>query len=1742
MKSNRIMLLFLAVFCVLVLSGNGRAAEKVKLISPVEVESYYNNPNDRGVFLYLNEEVTSASLKRHIRFKPTAGFFNVSSIYKPNKHCYKISGKFVSDANYVLELLPGKNESGSSLQFAEAKIEFKAKGAKPEFRFIADRSVIELKSKQLLPISFTSTGDFRCELVNVPPFFAPALEGYTIFAEADELRPTSTESVKANVDANENNKTQVASISEVIKEMQKRFDLLNNFQDTPSVPELEAFIKNPFSFASKGYLGSQGKEDELMFSLPLDYRKAPENGGAVLIKLLENNESKAQEAVRLVQVTDLSITYKFSAKSMLLWVTSIETGKPVAGASIMLITKNNRYAFPGKTNKDGILNFKTNDNLRQIYFEEENYKFVQEPVAMSDLIMASVVTENDSSFIKLNSNRIYPSNVQQMAVDEANFVEKRGQIFCERGVYRPGEEVYWKAVFRQYDNGVIKTPTATDAVIIINNARGEEVYKKTHALSEFGSCNGTFNLTSYAQTGQYQIIGYIPENASGTNVTLNPEWDLLMKRKSSERSVEQHKEPYESTSYCTKSFQVQEFEAPRHFGEITFTTAKRKIQHIVGQEKEQDFVKFKIKGKYYAGGNLRHAKVQWAAHMVGHKTKLIQRPEYYFGNDMSDKTLIESGNTILDKDGTVEIELLLSQSVITGLNAIEMTATILDVDGKAATVVKTYQPQPSFRVGISDVSGPDKDGMSLVKTIAIDKNGNPLGEGKITLELMTNKWFYTQKRSNNGSVYYSWSNAWVRQVLLTANTNYGEASFNISLNKSESYIIKATYSDGINTSSSAREVAPAGGLSSYVDYNNQNRTDSGNGLLLTADKNEAKTDDKITIKYTLPRACSYALVTCENNEILYARVIKTDKSYGEFTETMTKACQPNVYVGITAPALRSEFPLYSGNVDTDYPRTLYGYTKIAVCNEQTKLNIAIEENEKNLIKAMPGQMKKLQFKVQDAQGAAVESELAICVADESILALTGFATPVLSALKNFTIPLSVFMGDLRVSLISQDLFKLISTRALTGGGEGSGEVVSESDLREDFRPVAYWNGALKTDSEGKAEIEFKVPDTMTLYRIYAVAIDKNSGFASNERPMQVSRDFYVEPGVMAFMTEGDKAVISLTYQNKTDQSGEASARIESMQNITAVLKDEKVNLEKFSNTTSKIELEADSDFNEATLLISANFNGMKDSVKRVIPINTAHIMINRQKSGAFKQNIEVKPEFPEWLDNDIIQTNVNGRISLSCGLWARLAPTLNYLMTYPYGCAEQVSSGLIPLAALRTLAETDKLPGYKAEDFDIYIRNGLEKLYKMQHGSGGFAYWSSMSHESWWSSQYVIFAISILKRAGYEVDESRLAKALDYVDSGLFKNEQENRFSHGIMALAAVNLAMNNRLKAADTDKVLKKFSNINDEGAAMSIWAETMLKRIPNDSLEAIISKLEPSNKSVSKGWYSSTVRTDAIKLMICLEHDGKVAKAKAAEFAGALLKNLNQKGYWNSTADTGIGLLALAEYMRKEQDKTTENSKVKVTTINGTKEYDVNFAGIEIELTGAEMSAKEGIQITSLDNVLVNWSLHYSYPDDPSRKESIANGFTIEKSFENISGSNTIKVGDIVKATITFEDKFSESNDWRELSNLAIEDWIPAGFIPINTALKNDALPADISPEEEQYYYDMDDGAYTFYADHQEIRKDRFLAFKNRSWSGKFKIEYYMRASYPGSFMMKPAQVSLMYAPEIYGRTAPTVINIEE
>lgn len=1727
-------------------------------------EPFFYEAKDKGVFIDISDNVSDYKLKKHLRIFPPVGYFTVNRQYYSDRHRYKISGKFLTGRKYEIKIVGGPVE-GENQIIDNGRIEFTARGPNPEIAFVADRSVLELKSRQLVPLTFTSVGNFKCQLMRVPAFFGPALDSLTAFAEAEGQRPTDSGSAKVEGITKFTIEAATAKLDNQMLVLVKQLENLNELAKANTVPELGSFLSPAFSSDSQAFMGSDDPDRPYYFSLPLDFRPDPETGGSVIVNVSETDVDQGQNVARLFQLTDLSITYKFSRNELLLWITSIETGKPVADTAIMLLDKNGKSFFPGKTSHEGLLKIDENNDYSAIAFKGEIPEVSREKVKVANLVIAAAASVNDSSFIKLNSNRFFSSAAVQSSPDQRLNLSSKAHVFTERGVYKPGETVFWKATVREYTAGGIIPPAENKVRVTISTSRSEDIYDEVHKLNEFGTCSGSIQIKNFHPLGQYNLKLVKESNDTpagneeetekpassktatpGSNLQLlDPQWDFLMNRTSSTTPQTNNNNDSDSDSkpiLTSTSFQIQEFEPPRHFVEIDLTSEKRKVRQIVGRDSDQLYLDCKIQGRYYTGGPVRHAKVQWTAHLTERNSSSGNFPLFHFGNNESQAELIESGNSILNKDGELIISLPVSQSVQSGLNSIEISATVLDVDARPTTQVDRFSPEPAFRVGIARIPSGLTVGQEFpIQTIVIDKNGNKLDRGEVQLEIMRKRWFYSQKRDNEGGIAYNWTSGWVRSQNNRQTIKDGVATFDLILADGGEYMLQATYTNGSEESKSALSFEVEYSYSSFEDFNKKSRTRSENEILLMPDKSVASLNDRIRIRYSLPRPCEYALFTREGDGILSARVVKLDRAQGEFVETMTKDCRPNVFVGLIAPSTRGNFPVYSSEADSEFPRTYYGFANIKVQNKVDSINVAIAPEIASDLQALPGEMQKLSFAVTNKEGKAAAAEVAICVVDEAILSLTGYVTPVLSALTDFVLPLSVFTGDLRTSLISQELFKLISTRALTGGDFGSGGLASDLEARKDFRPVAYWNPAALTDQDGRINIEFKLPDSMTSYRIYAVAVDKAAAFGSADRQLRVTREFYVEPGLPRFLTAGDKAVFPLMLNNKGQQNGIATLKIAEATNVTAALSSAEVPLAPFTNSIARINLDADNGAGEASLLLAGSFNGMSDAIERTLPVNPASTIIHRQLSGHFTGSNSVVPEMPAYLatmSEQQTRGTVSARLTVSTTPWARIAPALSYLMRYPYGCVEQTSSGIIPLAALRGLIIDGRLPGFTIAQVDKFLEVGISRLFKMQRNSGGFAYWTGEYAESWWGTQYAVLALNIAKKSGYPVDESRLSAATDYIRGALFKENNENRFSEGIMAMALVNLALEKPVSPADMDILRKRFAKTGAESEPILLWAEALSSTAANAELSAKLGKLRPATLSVSRGWYYSSARQNAVSLLAIVA--GKGNDKLADEFSGQLLSSLKADGYWNSTADTGLALFALSEYFQAKKASIAEESSFTLVTSSGEKSLNTGKNGIVIDLSTAELNAKDGFKIKAPGKTLINWSLEYSYPDIASRSEAVNNGFTVEKTFENISGNKEIRIGDLIKVTVEFEDKFHKDGSYAQLSYLALEDPIPAGFTAINSALKNDSLPPEASSEDDEYYCDYDSGAYSFYPDHKEFRNDRILAFKNRLWSGRFRLVYYLRAICEGNFTMKPTQVSLMYSPEISGMTVPKTINV--
>lgn len=100
------------------------------------------------------------------------------------------------------------------------------------------------------------------------------------------------------------------------------------------------------------------------------------------------------------------------------------------------------------------------------------------------------------------------------------------------------------------------------------------------------------------------------------------------------------------------------------------------------------------------------------------------------------------------------------------------------------------------------------------------------------------------------------------------------------------------------------------------------------------------------------------------------------------------------------------------------------------------------------------------------------------------------------------------------------------------------EAGAEARLRTNFAPLALWSSSLKTDADGRFATTCTMPDTLTTYRVFAVAADKEGGrFGSEEGEFVVNQPLILRAGTPLCMSVGDKLQIPVNVTNNTQAEG-----------------------------------------------------------------------------------------------------------------------------------------------------------------------------------------------------------------------------------------------------------------------------------------------------------------------------------------------------------------------------------------------------------------------------------------------------------------------------------------------------------------------------------------------------------------------------------------------------------------------------
>lgn len=668
--------------------------------------------------------------------------------------------------------------------------------------------------------------------------------------------------------------------------------------------------------------------------------------------------------------------------------------------------------------------------------------------------------------------------------------------------------------------------------------------------------------------------------------------------------------------------------------------------------------------------------------------------------------------------------------------------------------------------------------------------------------------------------------------------------------------------------------------------------------------------------------------------------------------------------------------------------------------------------------------------------------------------------------------------------------------------------------RSSFKDVAYWNPSIRTNSSGKAQISFKLPDNLTTWTMSAVGNNNETVVGQSQLEITTTKDIILKPILPNIVRSGDELSVSAIARNFTNQddsytfaiSVEGAELLDSPSSVVTIKSLESVqNYWKLKPTPSasvvKIKMS----------VISRSDEKKGDVVIQEIPIIPFGFHESNAQVGTNDTRFELT------LPQDALNANSHTTLSLAPSVITSLQPAMQYLIHYPYGCVEQLTSSTVP--ALIAARYPDLFPDInKGSTLDTYIKAGLTKIIASHDSFSGWGWWSHAPVTPFVTS-YVLEALVDAKNQGYEAEvKDAIVDATNYLSRP--QNEQGQQLSDMDKAITRYGLSLvgkaNNFPKPSD-------LSSLSDDVLAMAIIGNFAAgdKNPDSNGLALLVSRAQKEGNTLywKAGDYDRFGSIDAstawaIRAIIAANGDREIAVAGAN-----YLINVRRSNYWSNTYGTVITARALFDlFDNNAEANPSYNYSVtldgKVLKQGKLSDVSSAVADIEIPLTQAKHIIeikKDGLgQLYS--NLVTNL-----YRTD-SKANAVSNGLTLSRTYTNAKNPDyNISLGDIVDVELHV------SGDLNLARQGVIEDQLPSGMIPINESFKNEQ--ANINSN------------YDYWSTKQYTQNGVIIAagnLRDKTYS------YKARVVSMGTFQIPPATTELMYAPEINARTEVDTLTI--
>ncbi len=1446
-------------------------------------------------------------------------------------------------------------------------------------------------------------------------------------------------------------------------------------------------------------------------------------------------DKKAPMFVRTgVLVTNLGVHFKLGRENSLVWVTTLDKGKPVADAEVHVNSCDGRLLWSGRTDAQGLAPIKALLDETGSCSGNDGAYFVtaRKADARGATDVAFVFSGWQKGIEPWRFNQPISAGAQPSVVAHTVF---------DRSLLRAGETVSMKHFLRRESStGLGELPTADlPTRLKIVHAGTGEAFEQPLSWNGARSASSSWNIPAAVKLGVYEV-------------TLEREASNGIRRQ----------------SWSSGSFRVEEFRLPL----VDARVDGPKQVPINPRE-----LPISVQLSYFSGGGMGQAPARVTALLRERGTYFPGYDEFTFAPPRDASSFAQPDEAHADVDGAKLI--VDKQALTTDRNGAATVAlkdlpvlkrpaelvtelTFNDPNGEVQTASSRIALWPSAVVlGVKAGAWASSRGQVKFQALALDTSGRPIQGQSVEVRGRLSQVISTRKRMVGG--FYAYDNRTETKdlgALCGGRTDdRGLLLCEATLESAGQVELIAQAKDGQGNSTQAASsvwITKQGEL--WFAQDNDDRID------VLPEKKSYQPGETARLQVRMPFREATALVAVEREGIISTKVVTLRGDDPTVELKIDKAWGPNIFVSVLALRGRiREVPWYSfftwgwkeplnwarsfwyegreyqaptAMVDLSKPAFKLGVAalKVGIAEHELQVSVVADKPQYTVRQQASVRVKVL----HDGQPMA-GAEIAFAAVDEGLLALSpNDSWDLLGAM------ISQRAWGVQTSTGQSEIIgrRHYGRKALAaGGGGGSGNAT-----RELFDTLLLWKDRVVLDAKGEALIEVPLNDSLTRFKLVAIADAGVQRFGTGSTSIRVTQDLQMLSGLPPLVREGDRFAAMMTLRNTTKQEMKVRAQLNGTVNsspATATSRSGEVTHAPLALPPQELVLGPESakevvwpidvpaEAFSITWEAEAEALGgppAKDKIK-VTQLVSAAVPVRVLQ--ATLQQLDGPFSLPVQAPADALPEQGIKRGGLNVGVQPKLTGALpgirRFFETYPFICLEQKTSkavGLKDAKLWNTVA--NELPTYLDSD-------GLANYYPPRAEDGAHG-----------SDRLTAYVLAATHEAGFELPGPAQQQMLEgltaFVEGRIERNYWAPDSAKGInldvRKLAAIEAL--SRYGRAQPKMLGSVHINANLWPTAAVIDWFNILKRVKEapdqakrlDEAQQILrsrltyagTTLKFSNEEGDFWWWlMDSADANAARLILAVLDDPTWRDDLPRMVVGSLGRQ--RGGAWLTTTANLWGSLALDKFSVK-----FESVKIagKTTAQTGGAPLSIDWAAQpEGGVLALAWPDKADTLTVNQEGSGKPWLTVQSLAAIPL-KAPLRAGYSVSRSVTEVERKvpTAWSRGDVLRVRV-------EIDAQSDMSWVVVSDPVPGGATLLGSGLGRDSTLSTAGEKREGNAWPV----------YEERSFEAFRSYYEYMPRGKHVVEYTVRLNNPGRFSLPPTRVEAMYAPETFGEWPNEAIEVQ-